>query len=71
MSERIGRAAKVAMAQDLVEAIGYRKVVAGIQAIYDGTMSRNVEAECRYVLANLARDYSAQYGHVPEWFNLK
>lgn len=71
MSEKLSRAAKLAVAQDLVEAIGYRKVCSGIQAIYDATNDETTEDDCRYVLAKLALDYSAWYGYVPEWFDLK
>ena len=65
------RAVKAAMALELVEIIGYRKVVSGIQEIYNSTTSARIEGDCRYVMAKLAQDYCREHGHVPEWFDLR
>lgn len=72
MAERAtSRAVKWAMARELVEVIGYRKVCAGIQEIYNSTADARVERDCRYVMAKLAQDYCSEHGYIPEWFGLR
>jgi len=59
------------VARDLVGRIGYAKVVAGIQEIYNNATSEQTEQRCNWLVNRLAADFGLEHGHIPEWFGLR
>lgn len=59
------------VARDLVQRIGYVKVLHGIQEIYNNATCEETERHCNWIVGKLSVDYVREHGHLPSWFELR